>query len=124
MKPINLNLPGSEVVFNNLHDTLSEEWLDEDLVFVRLPDGTKVEVGWYGELGAGGAFKVVHYRTSWNQPLDAIRTDDVHQVVEALTSLAQTAEARQRPFVSRARSQYGSFRFQPAGVREHAVSFV
>lgn len=84
MNPVILDLPGSQIVSNNLYDTLSPDWLDEDLVFVRLPDGTKVDVGWHGDLDAGGYFKIVRYSTSWNAPLEVVRTGDVKEVIEVL----------------------------------------
>jgi hypothetical protein len=98
MNPINLDLPGAQVVFDNLYDTLSPDWLDEDLVFVRLLDGSKVEVGWYGELGAGGYFKIVRYHSSWNSPLDLVRTGDVGEVVKILKRFNEQAiQPRVRP---------------------------
>jgi hypothetical protein len=91
MNPIILDLPCAQVVFANLYDTLSPDWLDEDLVFVRLLDGSKVEVGWYGESGAGGYFKIVRYNSSWNSPLDVVRTGDVGEVVKTLKRFNEQA---------------------------------
>lgn len=91
MNPIVLDLPGSEIVFNNLYDTLSPDWLDEDLVFVRLSDGTRVDVGWHGEPGSGGFFKIVRYRSSWNTPVEVIRTSDVQEVAAVLRRLNERA---------------------------------
>jgi hypothetical protein len=91
MTPINLNVYGSEIVFNNLYDTLSADWLDEDLVFIRLSDGTKVEVGWYTDPSNEGHFKIVLFRTSWDEPLEVIRTKDVCEVVKSLEWFALRA---------------------------------
>lgn len=45
MKPIHLDLPGAEIVFMTLYDSIDPSWLDQDLLFVRLADGSKVEEG-------------------------------------------------------------------------------
>jgi hypothetical protein len=94
VKPLHLDLIGAEIVFNNLYDTVSPDWLDEDLAFVRLPDGTKVEVGWYGEPGNGGFFKIVLFETSWSKPLETIRTGNLHDVIQAMQRLNLNACVR------------------------------
>jgi len=91
MTPINISLYGSEIVFNNLYDTLSADWLDEDLVFIRLSDGTKVEVGWYTDPRNEGHFRIVLFKTSWEEPLEVIRTKDVYEVVKSLECFALRA---------------------------------
>jgi hypothetical protein len=97
MTPININAFGSEIVFNNLYDTLSADWLDEDLVFIRLSDGTKVEVGWYTDPSDEGHFKIVLFKTSWDEPLEVIRTKDVHEVVKSLEWFALRASRPTTP---------------------------
>jgi hypothetical protein len=97
MTPIKICTYGSEIVFNNLYDTLSADWLDEDLVFIRLSDGTKVEVGWHADPGNEGHFKIVLFKTSWDEPLEVIRTTDVHEVVKSLEWFALRASRPTTP---------------------------
>ena len=71
MKPMELNVPGCEIVFNNIYNNMYEDWLDEDLVFIRLPDGTKVEAGWYAKPGTEGCWdrsaQWSHFRSTRRQ---------------------------------------------------------
>ncbi len=91
MKPVTLDLPQAEIVFMTLFDSLSLDWLDEDLGFIRLGDGSKIEVGWYGKLGRGGHFKVVHYKDSWHRPLEVVQANSVDKVRETLSRMASAA---------------------------------
>ena len=109
MNLIQLNVYGSEIVFNNLYDTLSEDWLDEDLVFIRLLDGTKLKAGWYADAEGGGHFKVVHFKTSWDDQLDVVTTESLNEVVRCLEGVAERAlQPTIRPFS--AQSEYHSIK--------------
>ena len=89
--PIQLNAHGSEIVFNNLYDTPTDDWLDEDLVFIRLLDGSKVEAGWYADPDSEGHFKIVRYKATWNDPIDVFRVKSVHDLVKCLEAIAERA---------------------------------
>ena len=91
MNLVQLNAHGSEIVFNNLYDTLSEDWLDEDLVFIRLLDGTKVEAGWYADPDGGGHFRIVRFKSCWDDQLDVVRTKSLDEVVRCLEGFAERA---------------------------------
>ena len=123
MKPVPLEMLGSEIVFNNLHDTLSSDWLDEDLVFARMADGSKVEVGWYGEPNAGGFFKIVLFKTSWSNPERIVRTADITEVVEILKQLSFGAILRTmlQPSSCSA-SEYQSVPYRPLTLSVQAVA--
>lgn len=67
----------------HLWDTLHLDYLDEDLVFVRFPDGSKGDVGWHGTVAAG-EFVVTRYASSYDHLLNVVRTRDVYDVVDTL----------------------------------------
>lgn len=117
MKPVSPELPGAEIVFMTLYDKLSTEWLDKDLAFIRLADGTKAEVGWYGELHKGGHFKVVHYRHSWHRPIGVFKESNVAGVANVLRNMARDACTRCQPFVSPTMSDRREFLW-PGGAVE------
>jgi hypothetical protein len=117
MNPIVLDLPGSQIISNNLYDTLSAEWLDEDLVFIRLPDGTKVDVGWHGDPAAGGYFKIVRYEKSWNSPREIVRTNCVQEVVTALKRFNSEALRSAIKAVSTTVPDYHAVTTSPAPIR-------
>ena len=54
-------------------------------------DGTKLEVGWYGGASGEGYFKIVHFQTGWNEPLEEIKTSEVAVVANAIERFALAA---------------------------------
>jgi hypothetical protein len=110
MKPLHLEVHGSEIVFNNLYDMPCADWLDEDLAFIRLLDGTKLEVGWYVGPGGEGYFKIVHFQTCWNEPLDVIRTRDVAVVGSIIEGFAFQAS---RPHPRSPVPEYHPIEYKP-----------
>ena len=84
---------GCEVVFDSMPDVLAGDGPDEDMAFIRLADGTRVEVGWYPGPGGPGHFKVVHYRDSWHDPLAVVRVGDAPGVARVVGRLAMRASA-------------------------------
>jgi hypothetical protein len=106
MKSITLHPPGARIVFMTLYDTLSEDWLDQDLIFMRLADGSKLEVGWYGQLRTGGHFKIVRYLSSWHEPQEVVRTKKIDDVITTIQRLAVNASARNIRVVSTSKAEY------------------
>lgn len=126
MKPIHLDLPGAEIVFMTLYDSIDPSWLDQDLLFVRLADGSKVEGGWYGTLGKGGCFRLVRYKHSWHAPLGEVKTDNIQMLVNLLEIWAISADHQESPMrVQSSSSEAPPVRFQSSSMVEyHPVSWV
>lgn len=46
------------IVYDRLQDSLSVDWLSEDLVRIELPGGYQLGCGWFGSLEGAGQFEV------------------------------------------------------------------
>lgn len=79
---IEIVIPGGSVVFNNLYANPVQELLLEDLLLVRLADGTNIDVGWHPQFDPEGHYKVVHYGEDWECPLERIYTRSLEEVVQ------------------------------------------
>jgi hypothetical protein len=82
MNPIHLDVPGAEIIFNELYETSDPGALRQDLVSIKLLDGTFIDVGWYPQFEPAGCFKVTQYDSLWERPIQVFKTRDVNEVVK------------------------------------------
>ena|SRR5271166_5071768 len=87
MKQLTVNIPGATVSYNYLYENMPLDWREEDLLFVRLPNGDVIDVGWYPACDPAGRFKVTLSDSVQNQ-IDTIRVTELDQVVDAVEGLA------------------------------------
>jgi hypothetical protein len=87
MKQLEFNIPDAVITYNYLYEQMPVDWREEDLLFVRLPNGCVIDVGWYPACDPTGRFKVALSDSAQN-PIDTIRVLDLDQVVRAVEGLA------------------------------------
>jgi hypothetical protein len=98
MEPVKLNLPAdARVLFNSLYRSTDPAFLTQDVLAVRLADGSVIDVSWYPEHNPSGAYTITQYQGSWDNQTEVIERRDVDQVVRDVQRLARqtgvTAEA-------------------------------
>jgi hypothetical protein len=75
--------------------TAQVDELKEDLAQVAYPDGVLLDVGWYPEFSADGAFRVSVVRADdWDEPLFVERCQSVAQLKNALRTAVAVADAQ------------------------------
>jgi hypothetical protein len=90
MNPVSLNLPQGAEVFNFLFRSTNPDYLVQDVLSVRLPNGICLDAGWFPEHDPNGQYHVrVYHEQREHDPLfeDATRDiDELTQFVEFLAS--------------------------------------
>lgn len=86
MEPINLAVPGTEILFNSLYATKDPAFLAQDLAVVKLPDGSFIDIGWYPQFDPDGCLKITHFSEDWSERLGVVTTRDIDKV-EAIIRL-------------------------------------
>lgn len=95
--PIEISVPGGEVLYNALDENPSPETLGQDIVAIRLQDGTFIDVSWYPQFDPNGAYTVAHISADWEHRLSELRTRQIAKVVEAIQLMARGAFLRADP---------------------------
>lgn len=87
MTQLKINIPHAVVTYNYLFDQMPLEWREEDLLFVKLPNGNVIDVGWYPACDPNGKFKITLSDSAQN-PIDITRTSELDQLIEIVGGLA------------------------------------
>jgi hypothetical protein len=87
VKQLEFNIPGAAISYNYLYENMPIDWREEDLLFVRLPNGNAIDVGWYPACDPTGRFKITLSDSTQNQ-IEAGRVHNLDQVVGAVEGLA------------------------------------
>ncbi|MFI5386508.1 MAG: hypothetical protein ACHQ50_10360 [Fimbriimonadales bacterium] len=87
VRQMQINIAGAQISYNHLYENMPIDWREEDLLFVRLPNGNVIDVGWYPACDPKGRFKITLSDPAQNQ-IDSIRMLDLDQVVGAVEGLA------------------------------------
>jgi hypothetical protein len=89
MSPVELSVPGGEVLHNSLYEDQNPSYLVQDILAVKLQDGTLVDVSWYPQFDPDGAYTVAHYDTACETKLEEMTTRCVAAVVEEIQRVAR-----------------------------------
>lgn len=89
MNPVDISVLGGEVLYNSLYEDASPETLAQDIVAIRLRDGTFIDVSWYPQFDPSGAYTVAHISADWEHRLSEMRTRQVEKVVETIHRMAR-----------------------------------
>jgi hypothetical protein len=83
-------IPGAKQVVGRLTDDLSEtSLLDQDILEVQMPDGLTIDVGWFPEYDANGAFEIRVYRDYMgNHVAGPWQSRDAHEALRIVKRLA------------------------------------
>jgi hypothetical protein len=101
MVPEDFNFGRGQVVYwdiENLDQTIpllkQLNFLKEDLIQVRFDKNTLVDVGWYPEFSANGAFTVTVIRDeNWDEPLHRIKAESIQALYSAIEEGVRVAVA-------------------------------
>lgn len=88
MNPVDIVVPGGEVLYNSLYEDQPPETLAQDIVAIRLQDGTFIDVSWHPQFDPNGAYTVAHISADWERHLSEMRTRQVAKVVETIHRMA------------------------------------
>jgi hypothetical protein len=58
MNPPRLEMHGAEILFNSLSENPDPADLRHDLLAIRLPDGSFIDVGWHPQFDPAGRYRV------------------------------------------------------------------
>jgi hypothetical protein len=91
MEPVKLNLPAdARVLFNSLYRSSNPAFLTQDVLAVRLSDGSVIDVSWYPEYDPSGAYTITRYHGSWDNQIEALhQRRDIDQVIRDVQRLAR-----------------------------------
>ncbi len=90
MNPVTIILPEQAwLVSNTLCDTNDPVDLAEDLVLVRLPSSTFIDVSWKPEHDPAGCYVVTVYRGSWDNQLRRFTTLSAAEAARRVEALAK-----------------------------------
>jgi hypothetical protein len=99
--PVAINIPNAARISNYLHEDMTSDELNQDLVTVELENGYRIEAGWYLENDPSGLF----YVTVSQGPSEVGRwkRQAVNEAVELVQNLAKRYSS-EAVFVSRSSS--------------------
>jgi hypothetical protein len=87
MNQIPIDIPGAQVTYNYLYENMPVDWREEDLLFVKLPNGCVIDVGWYPACDPDGWFKITLSDSAQNE-IEAIKLRELERVRDAAQRLA------------------------------------
>jgi hypothetical protein len=87
VKKLSFDIPEAVITYNYLCDPMPVEWREADLLFVKLPNGNTIDVGWYPACDPTGRFKITLSDSVQNQ-IDVFKVSDIDQLVGAVEGLA------------------------------------
>jgi hypothetical protein len=87
VKKLSFEIPGAVITYNYLCDQMPVEWRESDLLFVKLPNGNTIDVGWYPACDPTGRFKITLSDSVQNQ-IDVSRVSDIDQLVGIIEGMA------------------------------------
>lgn len=89
MKPLEPKVPpGSKVIINALYSSGDSAQLTDDLYLVKLPNGVRIDVGWFPECDPSGQYEICAYRDDFDDrvagPFAARNAIEAVKMVEEL----------------------------------------
>ena len=84
----------ARITYNYLYENMPVDWREPDLLFVKLPNGNVIDVGWYPACDPAGLFKITLSDSDQNQ-IASIRTPELDQVAGMIEGLA--SDSRRNP---------------------------
>jgi hypothetical protein len=98
--PIEISIPPGSEMSNYLHPKMTRAELDQDLVYISLPNGYAIDVGWYPPHDPSGAFVV---RSLWGvEEIDVIEVQTPYAAASLAEQIARRYNATEIP-VSRSK---------------------
>jgi hypothetical protein len=91
LKQIIVDIPGSKVTYNYLYEDMPVDWREEDLLFVKLPNGYVIDVGWYPACDPAGQFKITLSDPHQNV-VDVLGAPELDRVANAVESMARYSQ--------------------------------
>jgi hypothetical protein len=113
MNQIQINLRGTETIYNYLYQDMPIEWREEDLLLVKLPDGDFIDVGWYPACDPTGWFKITLTNSTHDKEIKVIRVRDVDQVEHAVETLFRRWKGRTVQPTSCSKADFQSVPYRP-----------
>lgn len=89
MSPVEISVPGAEVLYNSLYGDQDPSYLTQDILAIRLQDGTLADIGWYPQFDPNGAYKVIHYDAACEAKLEEMTARCVTEIAEGIHRMAR-----------------------------------
>jgi hypothetical protein len=91
MSKIHLNLPPQAKIVGALYGRTDRNMLDQDMLYVELPDSIFICVGWHPDLDPNGEYRLLVFHEMPSQPLEpAVHTKDVRKIKSEIYRLVKT----------------------------------
>ncbi len=92
MSPVEISVPGAEVLYNSLYEDQHPSFLIQDIAAIKLPDGTLIDVSWYPQFDPKGSYTITHYDAACESKLAEMTTRCVAEVVESIRLMARHSQ--------------------------------
>ena len=90
MSAIQLHLPPQAKIVGSLNTRSDLNMLDQDMLYIELPDSIFICVGWYPDLDPQGEYRLVVFQETISQPLEEpVHTKDVRKIKAAIYTFVE-----------------------------------